>query len=392
MTTTLALGPEWITPDYLISTFGLIGILVIVFAESGLFAFLPGDSLLFTAGLLVADGKWIHQPLWLVCTLIVAAAVLGDQVGFLIGKFFGPKLFNRPNSKLFKKENLDKAHEFVENYGPKAIVLARFVPIVRTFAPIIAGAGRMKYRTFLTYNVVGGALWGTIVTVAGYFLGQITVIKNNVEAILVLIVVISLVPVIIEYMKARKEGREASQESDGQDAEAHGHGQDPFPPHQPLMDDATTRLRPVPAADQPYGHQGHRSHQGHQGHQGYDEQPYDQQGHRQQGHHQQGHQQGYDHRNHAHQGYGQDGYAQDGYAQQNQQAYGRQDPDPQDYARQLDQAYAQQPQPQQHQPYAQQQPYQQQPHPQHQQQPQQPYGARQGHPQQNGQYPYDEGY
>ncbi|MEV7418132.1 VTT domain-containing protein [Streptomyces sp. NPDC089919] len=209
-TTTLAsLTPEWLTPDYLISEFGLIGILVIVFAESGLFAFLPGDSLLFTAGLLVANGEYIKQPLWLVCTLIVAAAVLGDQVGYLIGKFFGPKLFSRPNSKVFKKENLDKAHEFIDHHGPKAIVLARFVPIVRTFAPIVAGAGRMKYRTFITYNIIGGIGWGAGVTVAGYWLGQIDFIAKNVEAILVVIVLVSVIPVVFEVMKARKEAARA---------------------------------------------------------------------------------------------------------------------------------------------------------------------------------------
>ncbi|MGW1722260.1 DedA family protein [Streptomyces sp. NPDC002306] len=270
---TIALGPEWFTPDYLISTFGLIGILVIVFAESGLFAFLPGDSLLFTAGLLVADGKWIHQPLWLVCTLIVAAAVLGDQVGFLIGKFFGPKLFSRPDSKLFKQENLDKAHEFVENYGPKAIVLARFVPIVRTFAPIIAGAGRMKYRTFITYNVIGGILWGTGVTVAGYFLGQIDLIKNNVEAILVLIVLVSVIPVIIEVLKARKERREAPPATQPQ--------QQAYPQQPQAMDDATTQLRRIPSAEQPQNQPQHRSQPYDQGtdqgyDQGYDNQYYGQ--------------------------------------------------------------------------------------------------------------------
>ncbi len=204
---TIALGPEWLSPDYLISHFGLIGILVIVFAESGLFAFLPGDSLLFTAGLLVADGQYIKQPLWLVCTLIVAAAIIGDQVGYMIGKFFGPKLFNRPNSKLFKRENLDKAHEFMDRHGPKAIVLARFVPIIRTFAPMVAGAGSMRYRTFLTYNIIGGIGWGAGVTLAGYWLGQIEFIKTNVEPILVGIVLISVIPVVFEVLKARKEGK-----------------------------------------------------------------------------------------------------------------------------------------------------------------------------------------
>ncbi|WP_234332158.1 DedA family protein [Streptomyces sp. NRRL S-87] len=209
-TTTLATGlSEWMSPDYWISNFGLIGILAIVFAESGLFAFLPGDSLLFTAGLLVANGQYIEEPLWLVVTLIVAAAVLGDQVGYLIGKFFGPKLFNRPNSRLFKRENLDKAHEFIEKFGPKAIVLARFVPIVRTFAPIVAGAGRMKYRTFITYNVIGGLGWGAGVTMAGYWLGQIDLIKNHVESILVVIVLVSVVPVAFEVLKARREAKSA---------------------------------------------------------------------------------------------------------------------------------------------------------------------------------------
>ena len=243
--TTLALAPEWLSPDYLIETFSLPGILLIVFAESGLFAFLPGDSLLFTAGLFVAEGTYIDQPLWLVCTLIVLAAVIGDQVGYMIGKFFGPKLFSRPNSKLFKQENLDKAHEFMEKYGPKAIVLARFVPIVRTFAPIVAGAGRMKYRTFLTYNVIGGVAWGTGVTLAGYWLGQIDVIKSNVEVILVLIVVVSVVPIIIEYLRERSKKKRAAAQAPAVPPVQQQHQQ-----HQ-QMDDATTQLRRIDPTDEP---------------------------------------------------------------------------------------------------------------------------------------------
>ena len=261
--TTLALGPEWISPDYLIQTFSLPGILLIVFAESGLFAFLPGDSLLFTAGLFVAQGQYISQPLWLVCALIVGAAVLGDQVGYMIGKFFGPRLFSRPNSKLFKQENLDKAHEFMERYGPKAIVLARFVPIVRTFAPIVAGAGRMKYRTFLVYNVIGGVAWGTGVTLAGYWLGQIELIRKNVEAILVLIVVVSVVPIAIEYLRERSKKKKAAAEA-------------PATPSRPqAMDDATTQLRRIPPAhedQQHYGDNQGNAQYGQQGRQGqYDE-------------------------------------------------------------------------------------------------------------------------
>ncbi|RKT05390.1 membrane-associated protein [Streptomyces sp. 3211.6] len=205
---TLALGPAWLSPDYLIGEYGLIGILIVVFAESGLFAFLPGDSLLFTAGLFTASGS-IKEPLWLVCTMIAASAIIGDQVGYLIGKFFGPKLFNRPNSKVFKRENLDAAHDFMAKHGPKAIVLARFVPIIRTFAPMVAGAGAMKYRVFLTYNVIGGIAWGAGVTVLGYQLGRFDVIKNNIEAIFIVIVLISVIPVIFEVLKARK-GKKAA--------------------------------------------------------------------------------------------------------------------------------------------------------------------------------------
>nr|WP_202511366.1 VTT domain-containing protein [Streptomyces sp. SID5643] len=245
----------------MISTFSLPGILLIVFAESGLFAFLPGDSLLFTAGLFVAEGTYITQPLWLVCTLIVLAAVIGDQVGYMIGKFLGPKLFNRPNSKLFKQENLDKAHEFMEKYGPKAIVLARFVPIVRTFAPIVAGAGRMKYRTFLTYNIIGGIAWGTGVTLAGYWLGQIDFIKKNVESILILIVLLSVVPIIIEYLRDRSKKKRAAAQAPAE------RQQQP-----PAMDDATTQLRRIAPDDRPPHQQAQQPPYGNGN--GYDDQQY----------------------------------------------------------------------------------------------------------------------
>ncbi|MEV5430682.1 VTT domain-containing protein [Streptomyces sp. NPDC052701] len=330
--TTLALGPEWLSPDYLISTFSLPGILLIVFAESGLFAFLPGDSLLFTAGLFVAKGDYISQPLWLVCTLIVIAAVVGDQVGYMIGKFLGPKLFNRPNSKLFKQENLDKAHEFMERYGPKAIVLARFVPIVRTFAPIVAGAGRMKYRTFLTYNVIGGVAWGTGITVAGYWLGQIDFIKKNVEAILILIVLVSVVPIIVEYLRERGKKKRAAAEAPA--------GRQPQPP---VMDDATTQLRRIPPAEQPsygnheqppYGNQGYADqgypdqgyHQGHQQSYGRSQGGYDQGGHDQQYYGQYPQNQG--HGGYQNQGHG--GYQNQGHGGYRDQGQGGYDPQ-QDY-------------------------------------------------------------
>ncbi|MFF2643180.1 DedA family protein [Streptomyces niveus] len=208
---TLALGPQWLDPGHLISTFGLIGVLLVVFAESGLLIgfFLPGDSLLFTTGLLVAGHTYLTQPLWLICLLIVLAAVLGDQTGYLIGRKAGPALFRRPDSRLFKQENVEKANAFFERYGPRSIVLARFVPIVRTFTPVIAGVGAMRYRTFVVFNVIGGTLWGVGVTVLGYFLGQIDFVKTNIELILIAIVVVSLLPIVIEYARAWRGTRRA---------------------------------------------------------------------------------------------------------------------------------------------------------------------------------------
>lgn len=204
--TQLALGPSWLDPDFLIQTFGPIGILAIVFAESGLLIgfFLPGDSLLFTTGLLIVTDQYIHLPLWLMCLLIVIAAILGDQVGYLFGKKVGPSLFKRPDSRLFKQENVEKAHEFFEKHGPKSLVLARFVPIVRTFTPIIAGVSGMRYRSFVIFNIVGGTLWGAGVTLLGAALGQIDFVHKNIEVILVGIVLLSIVPIIVEYLRARR--------------------------------------------------------------------------------------------------------------------------------------------------------------------------------------------
>ncbi|GAA4659294.1 VTT domain-containing protein [Streptomyces chumphonensis] len=215
--TSLALGPSWLDPDHLIASFGLIGILIIVFAESGLLIgfFLPGDSLLFTTGLLVATGQYLSYPLWLVCTLIVIAAVAGDQVGYLFGRKVGPALFRRPDSRFFKQENVAKAHVFFERHGPRSIVLARFVPIVRTFTPIVAGVSHMRYRTFVTFNVVGGVLWGAGVTVLGAMLGRIDFVRAHVEPILLGIVLLSVTPIIAEVWRARRQGRRAARSAAG---------------------------------------------------------------------------------------------------------------------------------------------------------------------------------
>jgi membrane-associated protein len=201
-----ALVPSILDPESLISTFGLIGILAIVFAESGLLIgfFLPGDSLLFTAGLLVAEGSYLQQPLWLVCPLVTVAAVTGDQFGYAFGRRFGPALFRRPDSRLFKQENLTRAQAFFAKYGARSIVLARFVPIVRTFTPIVAGASHMHYRTFLIYNIVGGILWGCGITVLGYFLGQVAFVKEHIDLILVGIVFLSVIPIGIELLRGRR--------------------------------------------------------------------------------------------------------------------------------------------------------------------------------------------
>ncbi|WP_199549697.1 DedA family protein [Streptomyces sp. N35] len=214
--TTLALGPSWLDPDFLLNEFGLYGLLLIVFAESGLLIgfFLPGDSLLFTTGLLITT-KQLDHPLWLVCTLIAIAAIVGDQVGYLFGRKVGPSLFNRPDSKFFKQENVTKAHEFFEKYGPKSLVLARFVPIVRTFTPIIAGVSRMNYRSFITFNIIGGILWGVGVTLLGASLGKVDFVHQNIEAILIGIVLLSVVPIAIEFLRARSKSKKADAEGQG---------------------------------------------------------------------------------------------------------------------------------------------------------------------------------
>jgi membrane-associated protein len=171
-----ALLPDWLDAEHLISSFGsyaLIGIVLVVFIETGLlFPLLPGDSLLFTAGALVAQ-EALDFPLWLLCALLFAAAFLGDQVAYFIGHKVGPRLFRRPDSKIFKQQYIDQTYAYFDKYGGRTVILARFVPIVRTYAPVAAGVGGMRYRTFVSYNVIGALLWGVGVTVLGYLLGTI---------------------------------------------------------------------------------------------------------------------------------------------------------------------------------------------------------------------------
>jgi membrane-associated protein len=188
-----------------LQTIGFIGLLAIVFAESGLLIgfFLPGDSLLFTAGLLSSQGHLAPLPVILVGCFV--AAVAGDQVGYMFGARVGPSLFRRPDSKIFKQEYVEKAREYFERHGSKTIVLARFVPIVRTFAPILAGVGDMQYRTFVTFNVVGGLLWAVGVTSLGYILGETAPwVEDYLLPIIAVIVLLSVLPVAIEILRNRR--------------------------------------------------------------------------------------------------------------------------------------------------------------------------------------------
>lgn len=189
---------------------GLVVLGLIVFAESGLLVgfFLPGDSLLFFAGFLSSSaGGSVLPALPLVAAVCVVAAIVGDQVGYFIGNKFGRALFERPRGRFFNPANVGRAEMFFDRHGSKTIVLARFVPIVRTFVPTVAGVSRMHYRTFVTYNVVGGLLWGTGVTTLGFFLGEIDIVKRNLEIAVVVIVALSLSPVLVEYLRHRRRQR-----------------------------------------------------------------------------------------------------------------------------------------------------------------------------------------
>ena len=199
----------FLDPTHLINTFGLIGIMVIIFAETGLLIgfFLPGDSLLFTAGLLVAGG--LVAPLWVVLLLLPLAAVLGNLAGYWIGHRAGPAVFNKPDSRLFKTEHVERSSAFFDRNGARTIVLARFVPIVRTFATVMAGASRMDFRRYAIYSVIGGIAWAAGVTLLGYWLGQIAVVRDHVELFILGIVAVSLIPVALEFLRARRQGRAA---------------------------------------------------------------------------------------------------------------------------------------------------------------------------------------
>ena len=179
---------------------------LIIFCETGLVVtpFLPGDSLLFAAGGIAALGEMnIH----LMVALLLVAAILGDAVNFAIGKYFGARLFANPDSKIFRRAYLDKTHAFYEKHGGKTIIIARFVPIVRTFAPFVAGMGNMHYGRFIRYNIIGAILWVVLFSYAGYFFANIPLVKNNLALVLAAIIVISVLPGVIEVVRARREAK-----------------------------------------------------------------------------------------------------------------------------------------------------------------------------------------
>lgn len=214
---TLALMPDFLDPINLIGSFGtwaLVGLLVVVFVESGvLFPILPGDTLLFVAGMLAAGTAQTANnadfALWQLLVFIPIAAILGGQVGYLIGRYLGTAMF-KPNARVLKQKYLDEAHAFFEQRGPFAIVLARFVPIVRTLAPLTAGAARMNYGVFTLYNVIGAVLWGVGLPLLGYGLGQFEIIQKLLEPIFILIAVLSILPMVWEWYKRRKAARAAA--------------------------------------------------------------------------------------------------------------------------------------------------------------------------------------
>ncbi|MDR2381724.1 MAG: VTT domain-containing protein [Bifidobacteriaceae bacterium] len=219
--TTLALLPGWLDPATLISTFvawlgpwALVGVCAVVFAETGLMVgfFLPGDSLLFTLGVFIGAGT-VGVPPWLACLTIALSAVAGDQTGYWIGRGLGPRVFNKPDSRLFKQEYVDKTRSFFDKYGGRTIVIAQYVPIVRTFAPVVAGVGKMNYVHFISFNIIAAFSWGIILPLAGIWLGRFQWVGDNIDLIIILIVLLSITPMIVEYLKHRAARKRAETNS-----------------------------------------------------------------------------------------------------------------------------------------------------------------------------------
>jgi len=208
-----ALGPEWLDPKHLIDSFvasygtwALLGIMAVIFVEVGLlFPILPGDSLLFTAGALVAsEALDLGIGIGPLSLILVATAFAGTQSGYWIGRFIGTRLFDRPDGRIFKRKHIETTHAYFDKYGGRTLVIAQFIPFVRTYASVAAGVGRMPYPHFVKFNSIGVVLWAGGVTWLGYFLGGLPFVSNNIEALLVLIVLASVSPVIIEVWRKRR--------------------------------------------------------------------------------------------------------------------------------------------------------------------------------------------
>jgi membrane-associated protein len=215
------LMPNWMDPEFLLNWLGnwaLWGTAAVVFIECGLlFPILPGDSLLFAVGLFIAAGT-IGVPLWVACVVLTVAAFLGNVSGYYIGRALGTSLFNNPDAKILKPAYIEKTHAFFDKYGNRALVMARFVPIVRTFITVTAGAGKMEPRRFFLWTGIGAVLWATGVTVLGHVLGGVAFIHDHLESALILIVAISVIPMIVEYVLAKRRERKQRSVGEGQDA------------------------------------------------------------------------------------------------------------------------------------------------------------------------------
>ncbi|WP_150308341.1 DedA family protein [Planctomonas psychrotolerans] len=213
------LGIEWLDAEWLITAFGafvLVGVAAIIFAETAFIvvSFLPGDSLLFTVGLLTATGV-VGVPIWLTVLVIFVAAFAGDQTAYLIGRTAGPAIFKRQESRFFNPANVERTNAFFVKHGGKAVIIARFLPVFRAFVPVAAGVGKMSYRTFVTFNVIGAFAWGVGLTLVGYFLGQIEFVERYAEYFIIGIVLLSGIPILIELSKAGRHslaGRRAARE------------------------------------------------------------------------------------------------------------------------------------------------------------------------------------
>ena len=220
------LMPDWLDPAYIIEHWALWGVALIIFIECAIFPVLPGDSLLFAVGMFAAPAAVHHisyggstwSTIIVVYSVLMVAAVAGNLVGYWVGRLIGPPLF-KPRTgfwgKVFDTKHIDKTHAFFEKYGARTLILARFVPLVRTFVTLIAGVSKMSLRTFIGYTAIGGVAWVIIVTTAGYFLGGVAVIANNFELACIIIVVISVLPMVYEWVKSRRaRGKAASVSSD----------------------------------------------------------------------------------------------------------------------------------------------------------------------------------